>query len=82
MPPSTGPSPLFEPLQASPRLVAQMTGLTLQQSALEVQQQHKLKRMLRRIREARRMRTPRSGRMHVHAKPSMPSLSLPPPKVV
>ncbi|KAJ2133972.1 hypothetical protein IW136_004814 [Coemansia sp. RSA 678] len=80
--PSTGPSPLFEPLQASPRLVAQMTGLTLQQSALEVQQQHKLKRMLRRIREARRMRTPRSGRMHVHAKPSMPSLSLPPPKVV
>ncbi|KAJ2498718.1 hypothetical protein GGH96_004076 [Coemansia sp. RSA 1972] len=82
MPPSTGPSPLFEPLQASPRLVAQMTGLTLQQSALEVQQQHKLKRMLRRIREARRMRTPRSGRMHVHAKPSMPNLSLPPPKVV
>ncbi|KAJ2122266.1 hypothetical protein IW147_003562 [Coemansia sp. RSA 720] len=82
MPPSTGPSPLFEPLQASPRLVAQMTGLTLQQSALEVQQQHKLKRMLRRIREARRIRTPRSGRMHVHAKPSMPSLSLPPPKVV
>ncbi|KAJ1795610.1 hypothetical protein LPJ59_004249 [Coemansia sp. RSA 2399] len=59
---SAGPSPLFVPLQPSPRLVAQMTGLSLRQSELEVSQQTNLKRMLRRIRAARGMRLSRSPR--------------------
>ncbi|KAJ2552889.1 hypothetical protein EV175_003140 [Coemansia sp. RSA 1933] len=59
---SSGPSPLFVPLQPSPRLVAQMTGLSLRQSELEVSQQMNLKRMLRRIRAARGTRLSRSPR--------------------
>ncbi|KAI9502316.1 hypothetical protein GGI25_006137 [Coemansia spiralis] len=76
---STGPSPLFVPLNPSPRLVAQMTGLSLRQSELEVSQQINLKRMLRRIRASRRMAlsgSPRSLR-HRHRKPVMPTLQLP-----
>ncbi|KAJ2714393.1 hypothetical protein H4R19_001753 [Coemansia spiralis] len=67
-PSSNGPSPLFVPLHPSPRLVAQMTGLSLRQSELEVRQQNQLKGMLRRIRAARHRgsgrgpRTPRGGR--------------------
>ncbi|KAJ1672184.1 hypothetical protein GGF38_000225 [Coemansia sp. RSA 25] len=87
---STGPSPLFVPLNPSPRLVAQMTGLSLRQSELEVSQQHNLKRMIRRIRASRRAlhhhhvgASPRTTSVkHGSAllplrKPVMPSLSLP-----
>ncbi|KAJ2336311.1 hypothetical protein GGI00_000905 [Coemansia sp. RSA 2681] len=86
---STGPSPLFVPLNPSPRLVAQMTGLSLRQSELEVSQQHNLKRMIRRIRASRRAphhhvgASPRTtSAKHGSAllplrKPVMPSLSLP-----
>ncbi|KAJ1662987.1 hypothetical protein EV178_005398 [Coemansia sp. RSA 1646] len=87
---STGPSPLFVPLQPSPRLVAQMTGLSLRQSELEVSQQTNLKRMLRRIRAARGTRLSRSPRSaqvlnaaNALKKPattttvSMPALALP-----
>ncbi|KAJ2156954.1 hypothetical protein GGF46_004848 [Coemansia sp. RSA 552] len=85
MPSSTGPSPLFVPLHPSPRLVAQMTGLTLEQSELEVEQQYNLKRMLRRIRASRR-RAPRSGNMRAgpspRAKGIMPTLQLPDPMVI
>ncbi|KAJ1951452.1 hypothetical protein FBU59_000142 [Linderina macrospora] len=59
---STKPSPLFTPLNPSPQLVAQMTGLTLEQSELEVRQQHNLKRMLRRIRTSRRPTQPQHKR--------------------
>ncbi|KAJ2648816.1 hypothetical protein IWW40_003616 [Coemansia sp. RSA 1250] len=78
--PSTGPSPLFVPLHPSPRLVAQMTGLSLQQSELEVRQQRNLKRMLRRIRASRKpARSARSsGKLHlIHSRAQMPSLQLP-----
>ncbi|KAJ2877574.1 hypothetical protein FB639_003696, partial [Coemansia asiatica] len=82
---STGPSPLFFPLHPSPRLVAEMTGLSLEQSALEVSQQRNLKRMLRRIRASRQKApaagsSPRNGlRHHIGAaiRRHMPSLTLP-----
>ncbi|KAJ2798524.1 hypothetical protein H4R21_003896, partial [Coemansia helicoidea] len=78
---SNGPSPLFVPLHPSPRLVAQMTGLSLRQSELEVRQQNQLKVMLRRIRAARRRghgpRTPRGGRLMAGRLPTMPALLLP-----
>ncbi|KAJ2813957.1 hypothetical protein H4S07_000251, partial [Coemansia furcata] len=80
---STGPSPLFVPLSPSPRLVAQMTGLSLRQSELEVAQQRNLKRMIRRIRASRVPRhhvgaSPRTAKLvSVLRKTPMPSLSLP-----
>ncbi|KAJ1878453.1 hypothetical protein LPJ66_011887, partial [Kickxella alabastrina] len=76
---STGPSPLFMPLQASPRLVAQMTGLSLSQSQLEVSQQHNLKRMLRRIRASRQKTITTSPRIirRSSTRRRMPSISLP-----
>ncbi|KAJ1725761.1 hypothetical protein LPJ53_000022 [Coemansia erecta] len=79
---STGPSPLFVPLHPSPRLVAQMTGLSLEQSELEVSQQHNLKRMLRRIRASRQRAAPTSsprGLRHLGTsiRKHMPSLTLP-----
>ncbi|KAJ1858574.1 hypothetical protein LPJ73_001886 [Coemansia sp. RSA 2703] len=79
---STGPSPLFVPLHPSPRLVAQMTGLSLEQSELEVSQQHNLKRMLRRIRASRQRAAPSPsprGLRHIGTsiRKHMPSLELP-----
>ncbi|KAJ2048248.1 hypothetical protein H4S04_003948 [Coemansia sp. S16] len=87
---STGPSPLFVPLNPSPRLVAQMTGLSLRQSELEVSQQRNLKRMIRRIRASRRAphhhvgasprtATVKHGSVQPLRKAPMPSLSLPAP---
>ncbi|KAJ2079498.1 hypothetical protein H4R24_003731 [Coemansia sp. RSA 988] len=85
MSPPNGPSPLFVPLQPSPRLVAQMTGLSLKQSELEVQQQHNLKRVLRRIRASRRRgagRTPLGNQHVTRIKGVMSALQLPDPVVI
>ncbi|KAJ2808731.1 hypothetical protein H4R20_000676 [Coemansia guatemalensis] len=85
MSPSNGPSPLFVPLLPSPRLVAQMTGLSLKQSELEVRQQHNLKRVLRRIRASRRRgagRTPLSSHNVTRIKGVMSALQLPDPVVL
>ncbi|KAJ2659375.1 hypothetical protein IWW48_003522 [Coemansia sp. RSA 1200] len=93
---STGPSPLFFPLHPSPRLVAEMTGLSLPQSELEVTQQAKLKRMIRRIRASRSARlsgSPRSAQVlnstNAHKKATVtttpvpvPAFKLPGPMVV
>ncbi|KAJ2015674.1 hypothetical protein GGI10_001989 [Coemansia sp. RSA 2530] len=65
-----------------------MTGLSLQQSELEVSQQRNLKRMIRRIRASRRPphhhvgASPRTPVKHASLrKPTMPSLSLPAPEL-
>ncbi|PIA13696.1 kinase-like protein [Coemansia reversa NRRL 1564] len=81
---SSGPSPIFVPLLPSPRLVAQMTGLSLKQSELEVRQQHNLKRVLKRIKESRRRTAGRTPLGHhvTRIKGVMSALHLPDSVVV